>query len=41
MIRLGMGNEDEYFWKTANERDRNPVKSSDLPKTNIMYGKLK
>ena len=29
--RLGMGNEDEYFWKTSNERDRNPVKSSDLP----------
>jgi hypothetical protein len=28
--RLAMGNEDEYFWKTAKERDSNPVKSSDL-----------
>ena len=28
--RLGMGREDEYFWKTAKERDSNPVKSSDL-----------
>jgi len=25
-----MGNEDEYFWKTAQERDSNPVKSSDF-----------
>jgi len=28
--RLGMGREDEYFWKTAKERDSNPVKSSVL-----------
>ena len=28
--RLAMGNEDEYFWKTVQERDSNPVKSSDL-----------
>jgi len=27
--RLGMGREDEYFWKTAKERDSNPEKSSD------------
>ena len=25
-----MGNEDEYFWQTAQERDSNPEKSSDL-----------
>ena len=25
-----MGREDEYFWKTAKERDSNPVKSSVL-----------
>jgi hypothetical protein len=25
-----MGNEDEYFWQTAQERDSNPAKSSDL-----------
>jgi hypothetical protein len=24
-----MGREDEYFWKTAKERDSNPEKSSD------------
>ena len=29
--RLGMGREDEYFWKTAKERDSNPVKSSVQP----------
>jgi len=36
--RLGMGREDEYFWKTAKERenkyegrDTNPSKSSDSP----------
>ena len=28
--RLAMGNEDEYFWKTVQERDSNPEKSSDL-----------
>jgi hypothetical protein len=28
--RLAMGNEDEYFWKTSQERDSNPEKSSDL-----------
>jgi len=28
-----MGREDEYFWKTAKERDSNPVKSSDLPES--------
>ena len=28
--RLAMGNEDEYFWQTAQERDSNPAKSSDL-----------
>ena len=27
--RLAMGNEDEYFWQTAQERDSNPEKSSD------------
>jgi len=26
-----MGNEDEYFWKTAKERDSNPLKSSVQP----------
>jgi hypothetical protein len=26
--RLGMGREDEYFWKTSKERDSNPEKSS-------------
>ena len=29
--RLGMGREEEYFWKTAKERDSNPVKSSVQP----------
>ena len=29
--RLGMGNEEDYFWKTAKERDSNPDKSSVQP----------
>ena len=33
-----MGREDEYFWKTAKERDSNPLKSSDLPKSGEQNG---
>jgi len=36
--RLAMGNEDEYFWKTAKERDSNPVKSSDFNKSGTKNG---
>jgi hypothetical protein len=37
--RLGIGYEDEYFWKTAQERDRNPAKSSDLTNQEQKNGK--
>jgi len=36
--RLAMGNEDEYFWKTAQERDSNPVKSSDFNESGAKNG---
>ena len=36
-----MGNEDEYFWKTAKERDSNTVKSSDFNKSGTKNGTKK
>jgi len=30
--RLGMGREDEYFWKTAKERENLPEKEENDPK---------
>ena len=37
--RLGMGDEEEYFWKTAKERDSNPLKSSVQPDQEKTDGK--